>query len=83
MKSAALAIPLRKFFDDLDSFAEAPPGVPKLRKFVLDLAARGKLVEQDENDELASAVLHRSLWHYNQSLFNVARFVHGGVRASS
>ena len=42
---------LPTFFDNLDSFAEAPEGVVKLRELILDLAVRGKLVEQDENDE--------------------------------
>ena len=41
---------LPTFFDNLDSFAEAPEGVAKLRELILDLAVRGKLVEQDEND---------------------------------
>ncbi len=48
---------LPTFFDNLDSFAEAPEGVAKLREFILDLAVRGKLVEQDENDEPASELL--------------------------
>jgi type I restriction enzyme S subunit len=48
---------LPTFFDNLDSFAEAPEGVAKLRAFVLDLAVRGKLVEQDENDEPASELV--------------------------
>jgi hypothetical protein len=50
---------LPTFFDNLDSFAEAPEGVAKLRELILDLAARGKLVEQDENDEPASELLER------------------------
>ena len=45
------------FFDNLDSFAETPEGVAKLRELILDLAVRGKLVEQDENDEPASREL--------------------------
>ena len=33
--------------------------VPRLRRFVLDLAVRGKLVEQNPNDEPAAALLKR------------------------
>ena len=39
--------------------ADAPDAVGKLRKFVLDLAVRGKLVEQDETEEPASELLER------------------------
>ena len=45
---------LSTFFANLDAYAEAPGGVAKLRELILDLAVRGKLVEQDENDEPAS-----------------------------
>lgn len=38
---------------------EAPDAIPKLRRFVLDLAVRGKLVEQDAADEPASELLKR------------------------
>jgi type I restriction enzyme S subunit len=34
-----------------ERLADAPVAVPRLRRFVLDLAVRGKLVEQDPNDE--------------------------------
>jgi type I restriction enzyme S subunit len=47
---------LLKHFDRL---AEAPNAVPRLRRFILDLAVRGKLVEQDPNDEPASELLKR------------------------
>lgn len=33
-----------------DRISEAPDAIPRLREFVLDLAARGKLVDQDSND---------------------------------
>ena len=39
--------------------ADAPDAVPRLRRFVLDLAVRGKLVPQDPADEPASALLKR------------------------
>lgn len=38
------------FFENFDALAEAPGGVPKLRELILQLAVRGKLVEQDEED---------------------------------
>ncbi|MGA7411387.1 MAG: restriction endonuclease subunit S, partial [Bryobacteraceae bacterium] len=47
---------LLKYFDRI---SEAPDAVPRLRRFVLDLAVRGKLVEQDPDDEPASALLAR------------------------
>ena len=34
-----------------DRVADAPDAVSRLRQFVLDLAVRGKLVEQDPTDE--------------------------------
>lgn len=36
-----------------DRLAEAPNAVPRLRRFILDLAVRGKLVKQDVGDEPA------------------------------
>lgn len=42
-----------------DRIADAPDAVPRLRRFVLDLAVRGKLVPQDPNDDPASELLKR------------------------
>ena len=42
-----------------DRVAEAPDAASRLRRFVLDLAVRGKLVEQDPADEPASELLRR------------------------
>jgi type I restriction enzyme, S subunit len=42
-----------------NQIAEAPDAIPRLRRFILDLAVRGKLVEQDPNDEPASELLKR------------------------
>ncbi|MGD9663333.1 MAG: restriction endonuclease subunit S [Porticoccaceae bacterium] len=39
--------------------SEAPDAIPRLRRFILDLAVRGKLVEQDPNDEPAAELLKR------------------------
>lgn len=36
-----------------DHIAEAPDAVPRLRRFILDLAVRGKLVEQDPSEQPA------------------------------
>jgi len=40
-----------------DRLAEAPDAVPRLRRFILDLAVRGKLVEQEPSDEPAPELL--------------------------
>ncbi len=39
--------------------ADAPEAIPRLRRFVLDLAVRGKLVKQDAGDEPATSALAR------------------------
>src|SRR5258708_2426734 len=39
--------------------SEAPDAIPRLRRFILDLAVRGKLIEQDRNDEPASVLYDR------------------------
>jgi type I restriction enzyme S subunit len=42
-----------------DRVAEAEDAIPRLRRFVLDLAVRGKLVAQEAGDEPASVLLER------------------------
>ena len=46
-----------RLLQHFDRIAEAPDAIPRLRRFILDLAVRGKLVEQDPNDEPASELL--------------------------
>lgn len=42
-----------------DRIADAPDAVPRLRRFILGLAVRGRLVPQDPSDEPASELLKR------------------------
>jgi len=51
--------PESRLLELYDRVAEAPDAIDRLRKFVLDLAVRGKLVEQDPEDEPASELLER------------------------
>ena len=46
-------------FEHYDGVIDSPEAVLKLRKFILDLAVRGRLVEQDPDDEPASELLVR------------------------
>jgi type I restriction enzyme, S subunit len=48
-----------RLLQHFDRVAEAPNAVAHLRRFILDLAVRGKLVNQDPNDEPASELLRR------------------------
>lgn len=45
--------------DHYARIADAPDAIGRLRRFVLNLAVRGKLVEQDASDEPASELLKR------------------------
>ena len=46
-------------FADFDRLIQSPEFVHRLRRFILDLAVRGRLVPQDPNDEPASELLKR------------------------
>lgn len=41
-----------------DRISEAPGAIPRLRQFIRELAVRGRLVEQDRNETLASNLPH-------------------------
>jgi type I restriction enzyme S subunit len=45
--------------EHFDRLSDAPDAIPRLRRFVLDLAVRGMLVEQDRKDEPVSELLKR------------------------
>ena len=49
----------QRLLQHFDRIAEAPDAVARLRRFILDLAVRGKLVEQDPGDEPAAELLKR------------------------
>ena len=42
-----------------EKISDAPDAIPRLRRFILNLAVRGKLVRQNPNDEPASELLKR------------------------
>ena len=48
-----------QLMEHFDRLAEAPDAVPRLRRFILNFAVRGKLVEQDAGDEPAATLLER------------------------
>ena len=48
-----------RLFDLYDRVVDAPDAIDRLRRFVIDLAVRGKLVEQNPADEPASDLLKR------------------------
>ena len=48
-----------RLLQHFERISEAPDAIPRLRRFILDLAVRGKLVEQDPNDEPAAELLKR------------------------
>jgi type I restriction enzyme, S subunit len=46
-----------RFLAHYEQIADAPDAIARLRRFILDLAVRGKLVPQNANDEPASELL--------------------------
>jgi type I restriction enzyme S subunit len=48
-----------KLMAHFERISDAPDAVSRLRRFILDLAVRGKLVEQDSGDEPADVLLDR------------------------
>ena len=48
-----------RLLDHYEQIAEAPDAIAMLRRFILDLAVRGKLVSQEPADERASEILRR------------------------
>jgi type I restriction enzyme S subunit len=48
-----------RLLQHFERISEAPDAIPRLRQFILDLAVRGKLVEQDPDDEPAAELLKR------------------------
>jgi type I restriction enzyme S subunit len=46
-----------RLLQHFERLSEAPDAIPRLRRFILDLAVRGKLVEQDPDDEPAEELL--------------------------
>ena len=56
---ASSAMGAERLLREFERVSEAPGAVPRLRRFLLDLAVRGKLVEQDVRDEPAAVLLER------------------------
>ena len=48
-----------RLLEHFERIADAPDAIARLRRFILDLAVRGKLVPQDPNDEPAAELLKR------------------------
>ena len=48
-----------RLLEHFDRISEAPDAIPRLRKFILDLAVRGKLVEQRPDDVPATTLIER------------------------
>lgn len=62
----------QRLLQHFETISDAPDAVAKLRRLVLDLAVRGKLVEQDPNDEPASLLLSRIAKQKKEGGFAIA-----------
>ncbi len=60
MQQQSNAMNAERLLQHYERIADAPDAIARLRRFILDLAVRGKLVPQDPNDEPAK-VLHAQL----------------------
>jgi type I restriction enzyme, S subunit len=65
-----------RLLQHFEQISEAPEAVPRLRQFILDLAVRGKLVDQDPADEPAPELLKR-IWSEKERLAS-----NGSIRRS-
>ncbi|NEX17831.1 MAG: restriction endonuclease [Halochromatium sp.] len=57
---------LETLFEKFDLFADAPGAVAKTRELILQLATHGKLVEQNSDEESASALVGRIAKHIEE-----------------
>ena len=68
-----------RLLQHFDQIAEAPDAVSRLRRFILDLAVRGKLVPQDPEDESAAELLKRieavKTQHTNEGTIRKPRYL--------
>jgi type I restriction enzyme, S subunit len=55
-----------RLLQNFDRLIDTPDAIPRLRRFILDLAVRGKLVEQNPEDEPGSSVLEYARNKKNQ-----------------
>jgi type I restriction enzyme S subunit len=62
---------MEAFFEKFDQFADAPGAVGKMRELVLDLAVRGRLVEQDKSDGNAHSIFGKPKYDPSQTRFDI------------
>ncbi len=60
-----------RLLQNFDCLIDTPDTVPRLRRFILDLAVRGKLVPQDPKDKLAAELLSRVAERLIESPFEI------------